>query len=74
MSIESIIEKIRAKTPLKTKIRVKCEMSFIDLLTELGYREDKAWTPDEDEKLNKLIKSASKLTDDIMELIKKENK
>lgn len=57
-----ILEKIMKKTKLSIKLKVLNEMAFIDLLTELGYRENKTWTPDEDEKLNKLCELAKKHT------------
>lgn len=56
--------------PLDTRIRVSSQMAFINLITELGYREDKMWTPDEDELLNKLMNLAEKHTQDILNEIK----
>lgn len=47
---------------LETKLQVHNELAMINLLTELGYREDKSWTPEEDEKLSILLKSAKRLT------------
>ena len=34
-------EKIVKEIPLKTRIKVANEMAFINLIVELGYREDK---------------------------------
>lgn len=65
-----IIEKIRKKTKLSNKLKVLNEMAFIDLLTVLGYREDKMWTPDEDELLTKLMNYAKKHTEHQLEEIK----
>jgi len=62
-----LLEKLTKEIPLKTRIKVGTEMAFINLLTELGYREDKMWTDEEDEILNKLCELASKHTDDILE-------
>lgn len=56
--------------PLDTRIRVSTQMAFINLITELGYRENKYWTPDEDELLNKLMNLAEKHTQDILNEIK----
>lgn len=65
-----VIDEVRERTKLSTKLKVLNEMAFIDLLTILGYREEKMWTPDEDEKLQKLINYAKKHTDRQMEEIK----
>lgn len=66
-----VVERLMANMPLETELRVSTEMSFINLLTELGFREDKMWTPDEDELLSKLMKLAHELTDDNMKHIEK---
>jgi len=60
-------------TPLDVRIRVTTQMAFINLITELGYREDKSWGPDEDETLNKLIKLANKYTRDVLEELEEYN-
>ena len=64
-----IIERIRKRSPLETKLKVSNEMAFIDLIVELGYREDKAWTDEEDELLSKLMSLANKHTEDQMKII-----
>lgn len=64
-----IIERIRKRIPLETKLKVANEMAFIDLIVELGYREDKAWTDEEDELLSKLMSLANKHTEDQMKII-----
>ena len=56
-------------TPLETRIKVLNEMAFINLIVELGYRESKMWTKDEDELLNKLLELADEHTDDILKEI-----
>lgn len=58
-------------TPLDIRIRVTTQIAFINLIHELGYREEKSWGPDEDETLNKLIKLANKHTKDILNEIEK---
>jgi len=57
----------RAKNiPLKTRIKVSNEMAFINLIVELGYREDKIWTNDENELFGKLCKLAQEHTNSIL--------
>lgn len=58
------------RIPLKTRIQVNSQMAFINLLTELDYRESKMWTPDEDELLNKVIKLANEQSDHLIEEFK----
>ena len=48
--------------PLETRLKVNNEAAFINLIVELGYRESKMWTPDEDELFGKLLGLANKLT------------
>jgi len=64
-----IVEDILKRTPLKTRIKVDIHASFINLITELGYRESKCWTEDEDPILQKITELANKTTDYIMESI-----
>ena len=59
-----VIERILKKTPLRTRLKVSTEVAFINLITELGYRENKMWTDDEDETLNKLCDLAKDLVND----------
>ena len=66
---EGKIAKILKDIPLKTRLKVLNEMAFIDLISELGYREDKMWTDEEDELLSKLCKLAMKHTENILEEI-----
>lgn len=54
--------------PLETKLNVSNELAFINLLSELGYR-DGYWTPEEDHILSKLTILARKHTKMIMEEI-----
>lgn len=62
-----VIEGILKKTPLKTRLKVSTEMAFINLISELGYRENKMWTDDENETLNKLCALAMDLVNDHIE-------
>ena len=61
------------RIPLKTKIKVLNEMAFITLLSELGFRENKMWTPDEDELLAKLMEYSEKHTEHLMKEIEEHN-
>ena len=61
------IKEMMKKIPLSTRFRVANQMAFISLLTELGYREDKMWTQDEDEVINKLYGLADKHTADLFD-------
>jgi len=49
--------------PVENKMKVENEMAFIDLITYLGYRENKMWTVDEDPILHKLCAKAKELAD-----------
>jgi len=68
-NLRGVIDEIAKQSPLETRIRVTNEMGFISLLTELGLRENKVWTPEEDEMLTQLMLSARKQTDYIMSTI-----
>ena len=56
--------------PLDSKLRVANEMAFINLIVELGYREDKGWTDEEDELLSKLMKLADDHTESQLKIIR----
>lgn len=56
--------------PLETTLQVTIEAAFINLITELGYREDKEWTSDENPQMFKLIDLAEDLSHDIIEELK----
>lgn len=61
--VNSIIEQVLKETSLETRINVSIEMSFIALLVELGYLEDRKWDEDNPEDtriLSTIIKSAKK--------------
>ena len=65
-----IFDRILKSIPLETRFRVSIEMSFIDLLTELGYRENKLWTEEEEEQLRKLCNLAQKLSSELLTEVK----
>lgn len=56
-------------TPLDIRLNVLNQIAFIDLITELGYRKNGYWTPEEDEIFNKLCTLANKHTKDIIKEI-----
>ncbi|MFW6243138.1 MAG: hypothetical protein ACOC2W_03170 [bacterium] len=56
--------------PLETRLNVLNEMSFINLITKIGYREEKYWTEDEKDKRIIISNFAKELTYDILEEIK----
>lgn len=65
-----LLKCISEETSLENNIKIVCEMAFITLLSDLGYREDKGWTDDEDELLSSLIDSAHNLASSIMQEIR----
>ena len=68
------IKELMKDIPLETRLKVSNEMAFINLIVELGYREDKAWTDDEDELLGKLMTLADEHTKSQMKYIEENNK
>lgn len=56
-------DKMIAEIPVRTKIKVGIEMSMIDLITRMGYREDKMWDDSENDKLTILMTCAKELSD-----------
>jgi hypothetical protein len=69
--MSKIIEKVFKNIPLKARINAINEMGFINLIIELGFREDKMWEEKEDHILEKLMNLAHKHTEDILKEIKK---
>ena len=63
-------EKVLKETSLQIRLKVINEMMFIKLLTELGFRQDKMWTEDEEDMLTKLCYLAENATELQMEEIK----
>ena len=61
---------LTSKIPLDVRLRVSTQMGFINLITELGYREDKMWSDEEDDVLNKLIDLANELAEDHLKEVK----
>lgn len=65
-----IFEKQNKEISLETRLTVLNQMIFMDLLTEMGYR-DGYWTEAEDEKLKILCESAEKATQEQIETFNK---
>ena len=57
----NIISKLLKQTTLETRLSVLNEMRFIDLITDLGYRDECIWTPEEDRILQKICEFSKKL-------------
>lgn len=55
---------------LDVEIKVNIEMAFINLITELGYREDKMWTPEEQKTLDRLMELADEFSKDLLDMCK----
>lgn len=64
-----LIEKIRSETPLRTKLKVTLEMMLIHAITELGYRPDKMWTEDENDKLKIISDLARSEAEHIVKMV-----
>lgn len=64
------MEEMFKNIPLKIRLETLSDFSFMDLIHELGYRESKVWSPEEDEVRKKIWESAKKMTQDILETIK----
>lgn len=60
------IKEIMKSIPLKTRILVTVEMSLIDLLSEMGFRESKSWDDDESELRSKLRKHANEIAQRVL--------
>jgi len=69
--ISDYLDKVADEIPLETKIGIPVEMFMMNLLVELGYREDKAWTDSEEDilEMRKLREVSGKLTKTIMKTI-----
>lgn len=68
-----LIESISKSIDLKSRLQIRTEMAFIELITLLGYREDKMWTDskEDDEMLQKIHDFSVQITNDHLESIKK---
>ena len=64
-----LIERLMNEVTVDIRIEILCQFAFINLITDMGYRENKYWTAEEDAKFKILMESAEKLSKDIMEEI-----
>lgn len=56
--------------PLETRFKILLEMFYINLITDLGFREEKMWNENNEEDmklLNKILKTAKKDTELLVE-------
>lgn len=58
----NLIDDIVKTCSLETRLNVINEMAFMTLITDLGFRDRKMWTPEEADTLHKLLKSARETT------------
>jgi len=70
----NVLERLRKKIPLETRLNVNNEAFLINAIFELGYREDKMWTDDEQDTLDKICELAEKLTKEQLKIIEKYKK
>ena len=57
MNLDNFTKTLK-KVPLDIRLDVINDMHFMDLIHELGYREEKGWTDEENEVLYKINKAA----------------
>jgi len=57
-----MIDELLRSFPIKGRLDILNEMSIINMLVELGYREDRPWAIDEKEELENIIRYAKKMT------------
>jgi hypothetical protein len=56
----SRMSELLKKQPLEHRLYISNDMFFVQLITELGYRENKYWTDEEDELSRKISELAKK--------------
>jgi len=64
-----LIDSIEKSISLKTRFKVNNEFNFMELLTILGYREDKMWAKEENETLEKLMEFADKVSNQQVKIV-----
>jgi len=67
----SILNELLSECTLENELQILNEFAFINLLSILGFREDKMWTKDEEELYAKLYNASQQHTQDILNLINK---
>ena len=68
MNLDNFTKQLK-EVPLDIRLDVINDMYFMDLITELGYREEKAWEEEENEVLHKICKATRKHTLRILQTI-----
>lgn len=58
---KAVLDRLRKKITLEMRLEASNTAAFIDLITDLGYRESKPWSSDEDDLLNEIVQRANKL-------------
>ncbi len=59
-----MIDELLRSLPIATRLGILNEMMLINMLVELGYREDRPWAIDEKEELENIIRYAKRMTKD----------
>lgn len=59
--VQKLLEKIMNEIPLSTHLTVSIQLAMIDLLSAVGFRENKMWTDDEEDVLSIIFDSAEKI-------------
>lgn len=62
---------ILKKSNLETRLEVSNQMAFMELISILGYRKSKSWTPEENAIFDKLMQYSKTHTEHQLQLIKK---
>lgn len=65
--VQKLIEKIMNGIPLSTHLTVSIQLAMIDLLSAVGFRENKIWTDEEEPILKILSKLANNIAKDLEE-------
>lgn len=67
MKTKDIINQLYNEMPLKTALYVPIQLSMITLLSEIGFREEKLWTNEEESTLKTLSELANNIAKDLEE-------
>lgn len=65
-----LFEKILRETSLEIRFKVLLELFYLNLITDLGFREEKMWNENNEEDmklLNKILEAAKKDSDSLLE-------
>ncbi len=64
---QSLLERLNLSDDLKSEIKVHINLTLLGLPTDLGYRENKMWGDDEEDKLKVIGEVTDRLTNEIIE-------